>query len=114
MWITSIVFDYVNTNQVLRGYFIFYEDLSQLGGIHFFNLVKEGDSMIFATDDENERLLWVQSIYRATGQTHKPTAPAKNPACVANATTTASNASQSASSATSASGIFTKGGKGGK
>lgn len=31
--------------------------------------------MTFATDDENERTLWVQAIYRATGQTHKPVPP---------------------------------------
>ncbi|VDL99763.1 unnamed protein product, partial [Schistocephalus solidus] len=53
-------------------------DLSAIGGTFFFNLVKEGDNMIFATDDENERQLWVQAIYRATGQTHKPVPPAKS------------------------------------
>ncbi|BHF73304.1 secretion activator [Sparganum proliferum] len=53
-------------------------DLSTMGGTFFFNLVKEGDNMIFATDDENERQLWVQAIYRATGQTHKPVPPAKS------------------------------------
>ena len=46
------------------------------GGKCFFNLVKEGDNVVFATDDESERTLWVQAIYRATGQTHKPTPPA--------------------------------------
>lgn len=30
---------------------------------------------MLATDDENERTLWVQAIYRATGQTHKPVPP---------------------------------------
>ncbi|VDK83570.1 unnamed protein product [Dibothriocephalus latus] len=53
-------------------------ELSTMGGTFFFNLVKEGDNMIFATDDENERQLWVQAIYRATGQTHKPVPPAKS------------------------------------
>ena len=37
--------------------------------------MKEGDSLSFATDDENERALWVQAVYRATGQTHKPVPP---------------------------------------
>ncbi|PVD24731.1 hypothetical protein C0Q70_15216 [Pomacea canaliculata] len=45
------------------------------GGKYFFNLVKEGDNLMFATDDESERTFWVQAIYRATGQTHKPTPP---------------------------------------
>ena len=45
------------------------------GGKYFFNLVKEGDSLNFATDDESERTLWVQAVYRATGQTHKPVPP---------------------------------------
>ncbi|KAL3314473.1 hypothetical protein Ciccas_006909 [Cichlidogyrus casuarinus] len=44
------------------------------GGRFFFHLVKEGDSMMFATDEEQERQNWVQAVYRATGQTHKPTA----------------------------------------
>ena len=45
------------------------------GGKMFFNLVKEGDQVVFATDDEAERTLWVQAVYRATGQTHKPQPP---------------------------------------
>lgn len=45
------------------------------GGKHFFNTVKEGDNVTLASDDENERALWVQAIYRATGQTHKPVPP---------------------------------------
>ena len=51
----------------------FFSDLD--GGKNFFNLVKEGDSLNFATEDESERTLWVQAIYRATGQTHKPVPP---------------------------------------
>ncbi|CAH0561932.1 unnamed protein product [Brassicogethes aeneus] len=45
------------------------------GGRFFFNAVKEGDSIIFASDDENECHLWVMAMYRATGQSHKPTPP---------------------------------------
>ncbi|CAI5785357.1 Hypothetical predicted protein [Podarcis lilfordi] len=42
------------------------------GGQMFFNAVKEGDTVIFASDDEQDRILWVQAIYRATGQSYKP------------------------------------------
>lgn len=45
------------------------------GGKYFFNTVKEGDQVVFATEDEAERTLWVQAIYRATGQAHKPVPP---------------------------------------
>lgn len=38
----------------------------------FFNAVKEGDTVIFASDDEQDRVLWVQAMYRATGQSYKP------------------------------------------
>ena len=50
------------------------------GGQYFFNLVKEGDQVSFATDDDNDRAMWVQAITRATGQTYKPTPPAPEPA----------------------------------
>ncbi|VEL14657.1 unnamed protein product [Protopolystoma xenopodis] len=33
---------------------------------------------MFAADDDQERQQWVQSIYRATGQTYKPIPPAKS------------------------------------
>lgn len=45
------------------------------GGRYFFNAVREGDSIAFACDDENECSLWVMAMYRATGQSHKPTPP---------------------------------------
>lgn len=45
------------------------------GGRHFFNAVREGDNIILACDDENECHLWVMAMYRATGQSHKPTPP---------------------------------------
>lgn len=50
-------------------------ELKSLGGRQFFNAVKEGDTVTFATDEEQERQLWIQALYRATGQSHKPTAP---------------------------------------
>ena len=49
------------------------------GGRFFFNMVKEGDQVMFATEDETERTLWVQAVYRATGQSHKPVAPVSQP-----------------------------------
>ncbi|XP_034942390.1 calcium-dependent secretion activator isoform X2 [Chelonus insularis] len=45
------------------------------GGRFFFNAVREGDNIVFASDDENECHLWVMAMYRATGQSHKPTPP---------------------------------------
>ena len=50
-------------------------ELRALGGRFFFNAVKEGDNVSFATDEETERQTWIQSLYRATGQSHKPTPP---------------------------------------
>ena len=45
------------------------------GGKFFFNTVREGDSVLFATEDEQEAHNWVMAFYRATGQAHKPTPP---------------------------------------
>jgi len=49
------------------------------GGRYFFSTVREGDQIMFATDDESERSLWVQAVYRATGQSHKPALPSNQP-----------------------------------
>ncbi|KAL1420799.1 hypothetical protein MTO96_023793 [Rhipicephalus appendiculatus] len=59
----------------LDGYTVDYtEALTELeGGRFFFNAVREGDSVAFASEDENECHLWVMAMYRATGQSHKPT-----------------------------------------
>uniref|UniRef100_A0A1I8HJW2 Calcium-dependent secretion activator n=1 Tax=Macrostomum lignano TaxID=282301 RepID=A0A1I8HJW2_9PLAT len=43
----------------------------------FFSTVREGDHVTYATEDEAERQLWVQAVYRATGQTHKPEPPSQ-------------------------------------
>ncbi|XP_028815102.1 calcium-dependent secretion activator 2 isoform X11 [Denticeps clupeoides] len=48
------------------------------GGRVFFSAVKEGDLVVFASDDEQDRVLWVQAMYRATGQSYKPVPPAQN------------------------------------
>ncbi|XP_053083161.1 calcium-dependent secretion activator 1 isoform X2 [Pangasianodon hypophthalmus] len=61
----------------LDGYTVDYTDPQPGldGGRAFFNAVKEGDTVIFASDDEQDRILWVQAMYRATGQSHKPIPP---------------------------------------
>ncbi|XP_058647906.1 calcium-dependent secretion activator 1 isoform X17 [Onychostoma macrolepis] len=61
----------------LDGYTVDYTDPQPGldGGRTFFNAVKEGDTVIFASDDEQDRILWVQAMYRATGQSHKPIPP---------------------------------------
>ncbi|XP_061687301.1 calcium-dependent secretion activator 1 isoform X7 [Syngnathoides biaculeatus] len=61
----------------LDGYTVDYTDPQpgHDGGRTFFNAVKEGDTVIYASDDEQDRILWVQAMYRATGQSHKPIPP---------------------------------------
>ena len=54
------------------------------GGRYFFNMVREGDQVMFATEDETESTLWVQAIYRATGQSHKPVPPTTQPSRLSN------------------------------
>ncbi|MGH0132095.1 UNVERIFIED_CONTAM: hypothetical protein FKN15_018189 [Acipenser sinensis] len=48
---------------------------SLTGGRAFFNAVKEGDTVVFASDDDQDRNIWVQAMCRATGQSYKPVAP---------------------------------------
>jgi hypothetical protein len=64
---------YSHTVYSLCFYAFLFTDLE--GGRFFFNAVKEGDSILYASDDENECHLWVMAMYRATGQSHKPTPP---------------------------------------
>jgi len=45
------------------------------GGKFFFNTVREGDSVLFATEDEPDSHNWVMAFYRATGQAHRPAPP---------------------------------------
>ncbi|XP_043944688.1 calcium-dependent secretion activator 2 [Protopterus annectens] len=61
----------------LDGYTVDYTEpqLGLQGGRAFFNAVKEGDAIVFASDDEQDRILWVQAMYRATGQSYKPVPP---------------------------------------
>lgn len=49
------------------------------GGASFFNAMKEGDTIIFSSGDDEDRSLWVQALYRATGQSYKPIPPTSNP-----------------------------------
>uniref|UniRef100_A0A8C4F4M8 Calcium dependent secretion activator 2 n=1 Tax=Dicentrarchus labrax TaxID=13489 RepID=A0A8C4F4M8_DICLA len=64
----------------LEGYTVDYCDPQPglQGGRVFFNAVKEGDLVMFACDDEQDRMLWVQAMYRATGQSYKPIPPTQN------------------------------------
>ncbi|XP_077299591.1 calcium-dependent secretion activator 1 [Arctopsyche grandis] len=45
------------------------------GGKYFMNAVRDGESVLMGVNDENECHLWVMAMYRATGQSHKPTPP---------------------------------------
>ncbi|KAM3870352.1 calcium-dependent secretion activator 2-like isoform 2-T2 [Diretmus argenteus] len=64
----------------LEGYTVDYCDPQPglQGGRVFFNAVKEGDLVMFASDDDQDRVLWVQAMYRATGQSYKPVPPTQN------------------------------------
>ncbi|XP_012684903.2 calcium-dependent secretion activator 2 isoform X4 [Clupea harengus] len=64
----------------LEGYTVDYSDPQPglQGGRMFFSAVKEGDQVVFASDDEQDRVLWVQAMYRATGQSYKPMPPTQN------------------------------------
>lgn len=63
----------------LDGYTVDYceavHDEEHKGGKFFFKAVKEGDQVLFATEEELERQIWVNKLYTATGQSHKPVAP---------------------------------------
>ena len=54
---------------------IIFVDEEHRGGRFFFKAVKEGDQVLFATEEELERQIWVNKLYTATGQSHKPVAP---------------------------------------
>ncbi|KAG1933299.1 calcium-dependent secretion activator 2 isoform X17 [Pimephales promelas] len=64
----------------LDGYTVDYSDPQPglQGGRAFFSAVREGDQVVFASNDDQDRALWVQAMYRATGQSYKPLAPAQN------------------------------------
>ncbi|XP_061106858.1 calcium-dependent secretion activator 2 isoform X1 [Conger conger] len=64
----------------LEGYTVDYSEPQPglQGGQVFFSAVREGDLVVFASDDEQDRVLWVQAMYRATGQSYKPVPPSLN------------------------------------
>ncbi|XP_056596322.1 calcium-dependent secretion activator 2 isoform X10 [Triplophysa dalaica] len=64
----------------LDGYTVDYSDPQPglQGGRAFFSAVREGDLVVFASNDDQDRSLWVQAMYRATGQSYKPVPPAQN------------------------------------
>jgi calcium-dependent secretion activator len=67
---------------------------------YFFKAVREGDVVTFATNEENERHSWVQALYRATGQSHKPTPPTSSTAKSAQGTSTSGQKDQAGKSNT--------------
>ncbi|XP_048864815.1 calcium-dependent secretion activator 2-like isoform X1 [Brienomyrus brachyistius] len=64
----------------LEGYTVDYSDPQPgfQGGRGFFSAVRDRDLFVFASDDEQDRVLWVQALYRATGQSYKPIPPSQN------------------------------------
>ncbi|TRY55440.1 hypothetical protein DNTS_003810, partial [Danionella cerebrum] len=64
----------------LDGYAVDYSDPQPglQGGRAFFSAVREGDQVVFASSEDQDRALWVQAMYRATGQSYKPVAPSQN------------------------------------
>uniref|UniRef100_A0A673HKV2 Calcium-dependent secretion activator 2-like n=1 Tax=Sinocyclocheilus rhinocerous TaxID=307959 RepID=A0A673HKV2_9TELE len=64
----------------LDGYTVDYSDPQPglQGGRAFFSAAREGDMVVFASNDDQDRALWVQAMYRATGQSYKPVAPTQN------------------------------------
>ncbi|KAI9547452.1 Calcium-dependent secretion activator 2 [Dissostichus eleginoides] len=64
----------------LEGYTVDYCDPQPglQGGRVFFNAVKEGDLVMFSCEDDQDRMLWIQALYRATGQSYKPVPPLQN------------------------------------
>ena len=45
------------------------------GGRFFFNIVKAGDEVIFAAEENADRVNWIYNLYNATGQSFKPAIP---------------------------------------
>ncbi|XP_047122675.1 calcium-dependent secretion activator 1 isoform X1 [Hydra vulgaris] len=45
------------------------------GGRFFFNIVKAGDEVLFAADENADRVNWVYNLCNATGQSFKPSFP---------------------------------------
>lgn len=76
---------YTETHRILKGITVVLTSLpgppplsGLKGGRVFFNAVREGDLVMFACDDEQDRMMWVQAMYRATGQSYKPVPPLQN------------------------------------
>ena len=66
---------HINNNQPFFQIRPLFFALDLEGGKFFFNTVREGDSVLFATEDEGDASNWVMAFYRATGQAHKPQPP---------------------------------------
>ena len=47
------------------------------GGRFFFNMVKAGDEVMFAAEEDHDQMNWIYKLYTATGQSHRPALPTK-------------------------------------
>ena len=65
----------VSLQQSLFSKFDLYLDDEHQGGRFFFRALKEGDNILFASEEDIDRQHWVYKLYNATGQSFKPTAP---------------------------------------
>ena len=64
----------MQTGYTLRNSIFSLDDEHQ-GGRFFFRALKEGDNIVFASEEDVDRQHWVYKLYNATGQSFKPTAP---------------------------------------
>ncbi|XP_057297243.1 calcium-dependent secretion activator 1-like isoform X2 [Hydractinia symbiolongicarpus] len=64
---------------VVEGYTADFADKSEEyeGGSFLFNMVKAGDEVILAAEEDVDRLNWIYKLYTATGQSFKPALPSK-------------------------------------
>uniref|UniRef100_A0A7M5XHN5 Uncharacterized protein n=1 Tax=Clytia hemisphaerica TaxID=252671 RepID=A0A7M5XHN5_9CNID len=47
------------------------------GGRFFFNMVKAGDEVMFAAEEDHDQMNWIYKLYTATGQSYRPALPTK-------------------------------------
>lgn len=66
------VFYFLNENYF---HLLFFTEEEYAGGKYYFCCVKEGNHVMFSSDDEMDRQMWVHKISQATGQSHRPIAP---------------------------------------
>jgi len=73
---------------VMQGYTVDFSepvhDDEHQGGRFFFQALKEGDNILFASEEDIDRQHWVYKLYNATGQSFKPTPPKSDGAASSN------------------------------